>query len=150
MTIMKRNKLLILLIVFITMLLAAMPTLAAPAQPFYLEKVCDMPNSCLLQNATPPFDVLNGGRIYYFDHAYFENPGGNMHESAAILLTSADGQNTLLGNVSWVMHGEEFRGKYILQSGTGVFEGAHVKGVVEVVSWDTMTFSLTGDYFFMP
>ncbi len=147
---MKKNKLLISLLIFIAILLAAMPALAAPAQPFYLEKVCDLPNSCLLQNAAPPFDVLNGGRIYYFDHAYFENPAANMHESAAILLTSADGQNTLLGKVSWVLHDGEFWGRYVLQSGTGIFQGVHANGIVEIISWDTMTFSLTGEYFFTP
>jgi hypothetical protein len=147
---MKKNQLSISLIIFIAILLVATPAMAAPVQPFYLEKVCDMPNSCLLQNAAPPFQVLNGGRIYYFDHAYFENSAGNMHESAAILLTSADGLNTLLGNVSWVLHDGEFQGRYILQSGTGVFEGVHANGVVEVISWETMTFSLTGIYFFTP
>jgi hypothetical protein len=147
---MKKNQISLLLIIFIAILLAASPAMAAPAQPFYLEKVCDLPNSCLLQNAAPPFEVLNGGRIYYYDHAYFQNPPGNMHESATILLTSADGQNSILGSVSWVLHDGEFRGKYILQSGTGVFEGVHAKGNVDVISWETMTFSLTGDYFFMP
>ncbi len=147
---MKKNILFVTLLLFITILLTASPAMAAPAQPFYLEKVCDLPNSCLLQNAAPPFDILNGGRIYYFDHAYFENPAGSMHESAAILLTSADGQNTLLGSVSWVLHEGEFRGRYVLQSGTGIFEGVHANGIVKVISWETMTFSLTGEYFFMP
>jgi hypothetical protein len=147
---MKRNNLLISTLVVITILIAAVPAKAATSEPFYLEKVCDLPNSCLLQNGAPPFDVLNGGRIYYFDHAYFGNPAGNMHESAAVLLTSADGQNTMLGSVSWVMHDGEFSGHYIIQSGTGVFGGIHAKGIVEVKSWDTSTFLLTGDYFFAP
>ena len=147
---MKKNQWLISVLVVLTLLMAAMPAKAAPSQPFYLEKVCDLPNSCLLQNGAPPFDILNGGRIYYFDHAYFENPGGNMHESAAVLLTSADGQNTMLGSVSWVMHDGEFRGHYIIQSGTGIFVGIHARGIVEVISWDTSTFLLTGDYFFAP
>lgn len=147
---MKRIYSLTSLLVIIAILLASTPAMAAPPQPFYLEKVCDLPNSCLLQNASPPFNVLNGGRIYYFDHAYFTNPSGNTKESAVILLTSVDGQHSLLGNVSWVLQNGDFRGRYIIQSGTGALEGVHAKGIVEVVSWETMTFSLTGEYFIAP
>lgn len=136
--------------VVLALLLAAAPAMAAPSQSFYLEKVCDLPNSCLLQNAAPPFDVLNGGRIYYFDHTYFANPAGIAKESAEVLLTSADGQHSLLGSVSWVLHDEVFRGRYIIQSGTGALERVHAKGIVEVVSWETVTFSLNGVYFIAP
>ncbi|MGE5223070.1 MAG: hypothetical protein ACM3PY_11570 [Omnitrophica WOR_2 bacterium] len=147
---MKKKYALTLLIVILAMLLVVAPVLAAPSQPFYLEKVCDMPNSCLLQNAAPPFDVLNGGRIYYFDHTYLANPAGNAKESAAILLTSADGQHSLLGSVSWVLHDGDFRGRYIIQNGTGALEGVHANGVVNVIDWDTSTFSLEGVYFIAP
>lgn len=149
-TTMKRNYLLIFFLVVLAMLLVVVTVQAAPSQHFYLEKVCDLPNSCLLQNAAPPFDVLNGGRIYYFDHTYFANPAGNAKESAAVLLTSADGQHSLLGSVSWVMQGEDFRGRYIIKSGTGALEGVHAKGVVNVIDWDTFTFSLEGVYFIAP
>lgn len=145
-----KRKIIASVIVVLIALAVVVPASASTHQSFYLEKVCDLPNSCLLQNGAPPFDVLNGGRIYYFDHAYFENAAGNMHESAMVLLSSADGQNTMLGNVSWVMHDGLFSGRYIIQSGTGVFEGIHAVGTVEVLSWETVTFVLTGNYFFAP
>lgn len=147
---MKRNTILIPIFVILAILLSAIPAMAATSHPFYLEKVCDLPNSCLLQNATPPFDVLNGGRIYYFDHAYFENPAGNVKESAAVLLTSADGQHSLFGSVSWVLHDGNFRGRYRIQGGTGDLAGVHANGIVEVISWETYTFALSGGYFIVP
>jgi hypothetical protein len=145
-----KKRILIIIFLLLVALLAANTVQASSPQYFYLEKTCDQPNSCLLHDAIPPFDVLNGGRIYYFDHAYFENPAGIMKESAAVLLTSADGQHSLLGSVSWVLRDGDFRGRYTISQGTGVLEGVHAIGKVEVLSWDTWTFSLTGTYHVEP
>jgi hypothetical protein len=138
------------LLAVMALLLAVGAAQAAPPQPFYLEKICDQPTSCLLQNAAPPFDVLNGGRIYYFDHTFFANPAGIMKESAVVLLMSADGLHSLSGSVSWVLHDGDFIGRYTIHSGTGALAGVHANGIVDVISWDTATFSLTGNYFVAP
>jgi hypothetical protein len=146
---MKKRILILIFLLFIA-LLAATTVQASPPQYFYLEKTCDLANSCLLHDATPPFDILNGGRIYYLDHAYFGNPAGIWKESAAVLLTSEDGQHSLLGSVSWVLRDENFRGRYTISKGTGDLEGVHASGKVEVVSWDDGIFSLTGTYHIEP
>lgn len=128
-------------------LLVTMAAQAAPPQPFYIEKTCDLPYSCLLHDAdTYPFTVLNGGRIYYFDRAYFANPAGNAKESADVLLVSADGNSMLRGHVSWVLHDGDFYGRYTLYEGTGELAGLHVQGVVGVLDWTTFTFFLKGTY----
>jgi hypothetical protein len=128
------------------------PAQAAQPQSFYLEKVCDgsiAENICEITSAEAPFEVLVGGTIEYFDHAYFENPAGIAHEASTILVTAMDG-STAIGHVSWVWGPIGFSGRYILTSGTGVFTGIHAIGRVELLDMDTWTFSITGTYFYAP
>jgi len=141
-----------LALVISILLMDAMLMIASTAQAahpsFYFEKVCDgsvAPDICVIQNAEPPFEFLNGGTIQYFDHAYFQNPAGVVIESATVLVTGNDGSQAT-GHVRWVND----RGYYTLLSGTGSFANVHMNGRVSVISWETMTFSLRGEYFFTP
>ena len=131
----------------VLLLITASPVLAAHPT-FYFEKVCDgtvSPDVCLIQNADQPFGFLNGGTIKYFDHAFFQNPAGVIIESATILITASDGSQAT-GHIRWVND----RGYYTVVAGTGSLANVHLNGQVAVLSWETMTFSVSGNYFFAP
>ena len=144
-------------LLFVTMIFVfvfgwgAVPAKAAPPQPFYLEKVCDMSGEhtvCEISSAT--LEVLNGGTITYFDHAFFfSNHGGNGHEASTILVTASDG-STAYGHISWVLINGKFSGHYTILPGNGSLAGFHASGRVDVMNWDTLRFSFTGTYFVAP
>jgi hypothetical protein len=129
------------------LLILTLPVQAAHPS-FYFEKVCDSsiaPNICVIQGAVAPFDALNGGTIEYLDHAYFQNPAGVIIESATITVTASDGSQAV-GHVRWV----NTRGYFTLLPGTGSLENLHMSGMVNTISWETMTFSISGGYFYAP
>ena len=144
-------------VLFVTMIFVfvfgwgAVPAKAAPPQPFYLEKVCTMGGEhtvCVISSAT--LEVLNGGTITYFDHAFFfPNRGGNSHEASTILVTASDG-STANGHISWVFINGEFSGHYTILPGNGSLSGLHASGRVAVMSWEELRFSFTGTYFIAP
>jgi hypothetical protein len=143
--VMKKLSIFITLLIVSALLIAAYPVHAAHST-FYFEKVCDGsvgPNSCVIQNAAHPLEYLNGGTIEYLDHAYFQNPGGIIIESATVLVTAGDGSQAI-GHVRWVND----RGYYTLLPGSGSFKNIHMSGQVAVQSWETMIFSVSGEYFF--
>jgi hypothetical protein len=132
----------------VAMLLVAISPAQAANPTFYFEKVCDgsvSADSCVIQNAASPFGFLNGGTIKYFDHAYFQNPAGIIIESATILITASDGSQAT-GHIRWVND----RGYYTVVAGTGSLANIHMNGQVAALSWETMTFSVSGEYFFAP
>jgi hypothetical protein len=142
---MKKLALVLPLLLIAVLLIAAVPAQAAH-ETFYFEKVCDgsvAPDVCVIQNAAEPFEYLNGGTIKYYDHAYFQNPAGVIIESATILVTGSDGSQAT-GHVRWVND----RGYYTVVSGTGSLGNIHMSGKVAALSWETMTFSVSGEYFF--
>lgn len=143
---MKRVSMLVTMLLVAILLLVTLPAQAKAHPPIYLEKVCDgsvAPNICVIQNAAHPFAYLNGGTIEYFDHAFFQNPAGIVIESATVLLTAGDGSQAP-GHVRWINDS----GYFTFLPGTGSLEKFHAVGQVNVISWDTATFSLTGEYFF--
>jgi len=144
---MQKTTLLAPVCVIALLFILAVPVQAAhPA--FYFEKVCDgsiAPNVCVMQAADPPFEQLNEGTIEYLDHAFFQNPAGVIIESATILVTASDGSQAP-GHIRWV----NTRGYFTLLAGTGSLENLHMTGVVNILSWETMTFSLSGRYFTTP
>ena len=146
-------------LLFITMIFVfvfgwgAVPAKAAPPQPFYLVKECIMGEEgehtvCEISSAT--LEVLNGGTITYFDHAFFfPNRGGIAHEASTILVIAAEG-STANGHISWVLIKGEFSGHYTILPGTGSLAGLHASGRVAVMDWSTLRFSFTGTYFVAP
>ena len=142
-----KSRLILTFFLLLISLLLALPVQAAHPN-FYFEKVCDgsiAANFCVIQAAASPFEALNGGTIEYFDHAYFQNPAGVILESATIRVTAADGSQAP-GHIRWV----NTRGYFTLLPGTGSLKNLHMNGEVNTISWETMTFSLTGRYFFAP
>jgi hypothetical protein len=144
-----KKRILTLTFVILVALLAAMTVQASTPQELYLEKTCSAETYCDIHDAHGPFEILNGGRIYYYDHNYFENPAGISKETAKIEIISADGKHSLIGNVTWVWR-EEFKARYIIYAGTGDLVGMHASGNVNLLSSDTWTFSLTGIYHIEP
>ncbi|KAF0110434.1 MAG: hypothetical protein FD147_1694 [Chloroflexi bacterium] len=145
---MKKMSIFVMVLCIAMLVAVTNPVQAAPHSTFYFEKVCDGsvdPNICVIQNAAAPFAVLNGGTIEYFDHAYFQNPAGMVIESATVLVTASDGSQAT-GHVRWVKD----RGYYTLLPGTGSLKNLHLIGKVATISWETMTFSVSGKYFFTP
>jgi hypothetical protein len=144
-----KKRLVPVLLVLIVTLLVAMSVQASTPQEFYLEKTCQAETYCDIHDAEGPFKVLNGGRIYYFDHNYFENPAGIAKETSRVLLISGDGKHSLTGFVSWVWR-DAFKGTYTIVSGTGDLVGVHAVGKVYLLDDENWTFSLTGTYHVEP
>jgi hypothetical protein len=138
---MKRLLLISVLVLLVALSVTAV-ALATPAEEFSLKKVCDLPPTvpaCRLTEATGPFSVLNGGLIVYQDRAYFENTAG-VFEVARVVLTSEDGESTMIGQIRWVKD----HGYFTLGQGTGDLNGLHATGDIQWL--EDVTFSLSGAY----
>lgn len=145
------KKLLVVSMIFVIVFgWGAVPAKAAPPEPFDLVKQCDGSYGqgvCGIVSASSPLGVLAGGTIEYTDHKNWQNDAEITHEAATILITASDG-STAVGHVSWVLINGEFIGSFTILPGTDSLAGFHASGKIDVLSWESMQFSLAGTYFF--
>jgi len=147
------KKLFVIGIVVLMIAMLAVPTAqASPRQDFYAEKICpsaDNPNACDIQNASPPFVQLNGGKIVYTDRVYWENPAGHLFEIAKVEITAGDGSGSATGQVRWI--GDY--GLLTIMQGRGSLAGMHANAKIEfknIASDGRWEFTWVGTYHMDP
>lgn len=129
------------MVALLVALMVTMAAQAAPPQPLYFEKVCDLATlECTIQSSDLTQVDLNVGTLRYLGPV-LGNPHGFIISSEVLL--EVDG-GTAMGHFVWLID----HGYFTFRQGTGSLAGFHARGEIAYVSG--VTWSLTGTYHFKP
>ncbi len=129
------------MVALLVALMVTMAAQAAPPEPLYFEKVCDLvARECTIQNSDLAEVELNLGSLAYLGPVFDLD---RLFISSEVELVALDG-STAMGHFVWLTD----HGYFTFRRGTGNLAGFHARGEIAYIG-DT-TWSLTGTYHFKP